>query len=220
MRRRLALTNYDQPAAKRGRKPAKKFSSKSMVRYRQPSTFNRCVIATTITDTIDLTTADGFYGYGFAPLNLWINGVSAFSYPTSVLNIWDLCRVVKVEISVSANSNSADFSSSTVPLIPYAFDAFDPNDNNAPVSITEIQQNSTCQMFRLDRVHKRTIYPQIQVANVIDTGSNRKNRFINSAVNLAMNGYKLVIDQPPSHQAQITDVRVCFKVFLEVMNSV
>lgn len=217
MRRRI--TYGDQPAAKRVKRPIQRVA-KSMVRYKQPSTFNRCVIATTVTDTIDLTGTDGYYGYGFSPSKLWVNGVSGFSYPTSVINIWDLARVVKVEITIAANSNSADFSSGTTILIPYAYDCFDPNDNNAPVSLTEVQQNSTCQMFRLDKVRTRTIYPLVQNANVVDVGIGRRTRFLNSAVDNPMNGYKLVIDQPAAHAATITEVRVNFKIFLEVRSSV
>lgn len=219
MKRQITLTDASSSRKRANRAPTK-YSKKGMVRYRQPSTFNRCIIATTIDYTIDLTNlGDSLVGFGFSPTKLWVDGISAFSYPTNIANIWDLCRIHKVEITVAANSNSADFSSGTTILIPFGYDCFDPNDNNQPVGITEIQQYSTCQMWRLDGIHKRTIYPNVSAASVIDVGTNRKHRFLRTNVDSPFNGYKLGIDQPPSHQPQVTDVRVNFKVFMEVSTS-
>lgn len=215
---------YDRSGSYKRARTAGRYSSKSVIpykRYRQPSTFNRCIIATTVDYDASLV-ADGAYGFGFSPTNLWVNGSSATAYPTSINNIWDLCRIVKVEMTIlpgnDGNAYNANTLTSGTTNIPYVYTAFDPNTSGAP-TIAAIKQNSTVQTTSLNHVIKRTFYPNFAPSATVDMGANRKNIFMSVYQDTPAQGVQVYVDL----DAQVWTYciyRISFKVFMEVRASV
>jgi len=202
-------------AYKRRRTYPKGYTTKSMVRYKQPSSFNKTIIATVVEYDTTIAT-DIQFGFGFSPTDLWVNGTSTLAYPTSVSGIWDLVRVVKVEVTVMMSSNSKEVNS-VGSMLPYCLDAFDPNSGTA--SFASIRQNSTCQIFRADAVRKRTIYPNLlQSSGVVDVGRNRKNMFVGAGQDQPWYGYHFCLDTNIAMSDQ--PIRFAFKVFLECRGSI
>jgi len=205
---------YDSSRPRKRARPG--YAKTAMVRYKQPSTFNRTIIATVMEYDTNLS-ADIQLGFGFSPTNLWVQGSSGSAYPTSVSGIWDLVRVHKVEVTVQCDRNSMEFNSSATQQIPWCLDAFDPNSGVA--SFASIKQNSTCQTFLIDKQRKRTIYPNLlQSSGVVDVGRNRKNMFVGAGQDQPWYGYHFVAD---TQMAQATvGIRFIFKIYLECRGSI
>lgn len=210
---------YDASASRKRAKYSRSgYAKKGMVRYKTPSTFNRCIIATGVDGDFAVSPDSGI-GYGFAPLRLWINGAtSATVYATDISFVWDLCRIVKVEVTILPGANSNDFDTGTQ-NIPVAYHAFDPNSGAAP-TLASIKQNSTCKIDRLDKVIRRTIYPNLFNANaIVNSGWMRKDQFVSSSSDTPSYGFQLFVDNLGTANPN-TIIRVYFKVFLEVKSSI
>lgn len=214
MKRQLTIdASHSRP--KRSRRVA--YASKGMVRYKQPSTFNRCVIATTCGYDV-LLSADTGVSFGFSPTNIWVDGVSGLNYPLDISGIWDLCRVQKVEMTIMCTANSLEFGATATTPIPVCYHAFDPNTSTIP-TLTSIRQNSTCQSDRCDKVIRRTFYPNIVPDAVVDLGNARKNKFLSVYRDDPFNGILCFFDTFSTAPAAVA-ARFSFKVFLEVRASI
>jgi len=172
-------------------------------------------------------TADARYAFGFDMSGVSINGVagtSGYNGMASIIAVYDMIRVKKVEFTILPAATGLDYNAQTVGTgatnIPYIFTAVDYNDNAQP-NLAELLENPTVRAYSLNKVIKRTIYPRLEGSNgVIDVGNNYKNQFMKSTASSTQqwNGLKLVTDNV-SVNWTYGQMRVHMKVFLECMQS-
>lgn len=170
-------------------------------------------------------TADPAYGFNFDTRGFYVNGTySAIDGASELHAIYDMMRVMKVEISILPAATGLDYNSQTLSSgrtnIPYVYDAIDFNDGDAP-TLQELRQNNTCKINIFNKIIKRTIYPRLEGANgVIDVGSNVKQMFMKSGNSSTQhwNGWKVFMDMKEEVWTYGLG-RVSFKVFYECMQS-
>lgn len=210
-------------SARYPRKKSYKFSSRS-AKVASRGSANSCIVPLTVDYDYDLT-ADLSRGFGWSATNLWINGVPVTPIPgaTDLAAVFDCVRVQKVEVSVLPGNDNADYATNTLATgqrnIPYFYDAFDPNDGTNP-SVANIRELSTCRTTILNKVVKRTIYPNLNEGTgaVQDLGKTQKNMFTRSDADIPWYGWKCYGDL--FNTALTYDVgRISFKVFFECRQS-
>lgn len=207
-----------------GGKWRRKYSTRRSRMARSFPKSNSCIISRTVDHDIAF---DGNYGYGFgfSPTHLWINQVSttAISGASEIAALFDLVRIVKVEVTVLPGQNFMGYGSNTsgtgVRNIPIMYHCYDPNDGLNP-TLSSSQENNTCKVDILDKIIKRTIYPQMTVGNQLmtDIGSSRKDVFVKSSYDSPWYAFKAFfdLDELLAYDA----ARISFKIFYECRNSI
>lgn len=189
-------------------------------RYKAPSSsYNRTIISQTVDFDYDLT-VDFTAGFSFSGQSLFRNGVSVANYTdaSSIAALYDLCRVHKVEMTILPGNSDFDYNnnglSSGARNIPYLYTCIDYTDSANP-ALSEVKDNSTCQVARLDKVYRRTFYPRAPSNNIVDMGTNRLNVFSQANTTIQYQGIKIYIDL--AQQVWTYNIgRISFKVFLEL----
>lgn len=186
----------------------------------------RTVIPLTANHTFSLTT-DFLGAYAFDLNNVFFNGTGTpigVDGLTEVRNVYDMMRVMKVEITVLPAANVLDYANQTVGTgatnIPYCYTAFDYNDNNTP-TIAELMQNPTVRIDSFSKPIRRTLYPRLEGSNgIVDLGQNYKNIFQRSGASStqAWYGFKIALDMN-SVTWNYGLVRVVMKIFYECAQS-
>jgi len=184
---------------------------------------NTCIIPCIVDYDANLT-ADPAIGFGWSPNALWVNGSSYSVIPgtTDLAAVFDLMRVVKVEVTILAGANSLDYANNTVTTgsrqIPWVYDCYDPNSGGNP-SLAEVRENATCKTNLLAGAIRRTIYPNLgQYGQTINVGAGASTTFVPSIVDLPSFGWKVYIDM--SQQVWTYNIlRFSFKVFYECRSS-
>jgi len=222
------LDSYDMPsyASSRSRSKfggkwrRKSFKSKGRIARSFPAS-NSIIISRVVDYDASISSGAIGKGFGFSPAALWVDGASSTAVPgaAEISALFDLVRIQKVEVTVMPVANTHTTNSSIGPGLLVLYCAYDPNDSTAPTLAT-IRENNTTSVTCLDKVFKRTIYPQLTVGSQLQTdiGVNRKNIFVQSAVDVAWNGLKLFLDA----SASISNggARYSFKIFYECRNTV
>lgn len=183
---------------------------------------NTCVIPLRINFNISFA-ADPQYGFGWTTAALWVNQVSVSAIPgaTELASVFDLMRIVKVECCLLPGCDQLSWGDNGVGTgtrnIPYAYNAFDPNDGSNPAGLSEIQQLSSCNVQMLNKPIRRTIYPKLNDDSVIQTLD--RGQFVKSGNNvIPWYGWKVFCDL--ENTALTYDIgRVEFKVFYECRSS-
>lgn len=146
--------------------PAGGFSS----RVSRPIRSNSIFISRTVDLDLDFA-SDATKGFGFSPQYLVVNGVLTTLIPGSstMISMFDLVRIVKVEMTVIPSYDSLDWgntSAAAVKNLPYFYHAFDANDGTNP-SLADMRSNSTTRTDVLNKPIRRTFYPRLLNANSI-----------------------------------------------------
>lgn len=189
----------------------------------QRASYNKTIISTTVDYDVEFT-ADVSHGFGFSPTHLWVNDISSTAYidATTWQNLFDLCRIHKVEVTILPGNNYLGYGTNTVTTgqrnIPYGYFATDMNSGGNP-SLNGIRDRSDCETFSLDKMFKRTIYPRMRAADgITDVGANRSNLFVPVTQDTPWYGCLLYLDL--KSVALTYDVcRISFKVFVELCSS-
>lgn len=207
---------------KRRSKSRSLVKSRPYKRYQSPA-FNK-VIVSQIVDYNGAFTADVVGGFGFSATRLWRNEVVDAYYPNDYVGVFDMCRIIKVEMFIFPACNSLGYGSNTVTTgarnIPYGYCALDYNDNANPATAAEIKQYSTCERFSLDKPYMRTFYPRLADASaIVNMGNDGRKMFVKTgSENVIWNGVKIYMDLDT--QVFTYDVcRISFKVFMELRSS-
>lgn len=130
-------------------------------------------------------TADPTCALSFDMSGFYVNGtVNTIQGLSELVAVYDMLRVMKVEVTLLPAANSLDLANQTITSgvtnIPYIYHAIDFNDETTP-TLAELQQNPTTKIDRADRVIRRTFYPRVDGSNgIIDVGTNHKNLFMRS----------------------------------------
>jgi len=212
--------DYMPPAKKSTSSKTKKWlSRKTAGPYRSLARSNSCIISRSVAYDVDFST-DVAKGFGFSPTKLWVNGTSTQSIAgASDLQMFDLVRVVKVEVTILPNMNVLTYAVGSVKNIPYVYHAYDPNDSTNP-SLSEMEQMSTLKIDSLDHIIRRTIYPNLPSYStyMVDVGKERKNQFVPPALDNPWFGYKCYADMTGLGAAD--GFRFAFKIFYECRASI
>lgn len=205
----------------------KKFKRGNYVSRRIPPVVksNTCIIPLVV-DYDHTFTADLALGVGFSQGYLYVNGSQSTAIPgaTDIQALFDLMRVMKVEITMLPGSASLDIANNTVGTgtrnIPYVYDCFDPNSGGNP-SLPEMRESATTLVRSFDRMLKRTIYPNVgfNTGGLVNVGQSRRDLFMNSTgTDVAAYGWKCLMDL---YNTALTYVvcRISFKVYYECRNS-
>lgn len=181
----------------------------------RPST---TIVPRTVVHAVSLSTDIGI-GFGFSNRNLWVDESSTTSIPgyTEIENLFDLYRIMKVEVSILPNSNVQDYATTSSIGIPYVFTAYDANSGAAP-TYDVIQQYGTCRTDIADKVIRRTIYPRIPASgssNVINAGPSSKDMWVKTSTDIPSYGFLTWFDVTGSTNSRL---RVSFKIFYECKN--
>lgn len=184
---------------------------------------NSCIIPLTVDDNVNFAT-DPAFGYGWSPFALWRNGVSYLAIPgqADMAAVFDMARVVKVEITILPGNNVLDYGTNSLSTgqrqIPYVYDAYDPNSSGNP-TLAEMREHATCRVNSLTKPIRRTIYPNLGMyGNVVNVGQTRKDLFVPTAVDLPAFGWKVLMDVQ-QETLPYCIARISFKVFFECRNS-
>lgn len=184
---------------------------------------NSVIIPRTV-DYDENLTADYSHGFGFSATTLYINGVPVQTYSgaSEVYNLFDLVRVVKVEVTLIPGASSLDINTPSLGApynLPYVYEAFDPNDSTNP-SLNDMRELATLRTHQFSKPIRRTIYPVMNEGNnVINTGQARKDMFCRSDTSdIVWYGWKCYMDMISQVLTYVT-VRASFKVFLECKQS-
>lgn len=147
------------------------------------------------------TSADAALGLGWSATNMWINGVSTTSIDgaTDITNLYDVCRVRKVEVNVMIDYNVHEAAATTSVGLPIVYTAFDPTDNAAPTS-SSIRQYATCKIHmmgdaRVGNRVVRTYYPRLQQSQGSYSIVNPMNQWVETGSDIPYNGCKIYMDQ-------------------------
>lgn len=208
-----------------GRKKLRKSGSYVSRRIPPVVKSNSCIIPCVV-DYDHTFTADLALGVGFSQGYLYVNGSQSTAIPgaTDIQALFDLMRVMKVEITMLPGSASLDIANNTVGTgtrnIPYVYDCFDPNSGGNP-SLPEMRESATTLVRSFDRMLKRTIYPNVgfNTGGLVNVGQSRRDLFMNSTgTDVAAYGWKCLMDL---YNTALTYVvcRISFKVYYECRNS-
>lgn len=210
------------PKKNRSKKNGRKSNARPKLQ-RDVAASNTAIIPLISSYDTDLTT-DVSKGFGFTTAALWVNGVSvqAISGAAEVAAVFDLMRIVKVEITMIPGYNTLEITNSTaggINALPYLYHAFDPNDSTNP-SLTEMEGNSTTMISDFTSVHRRTIHPNLLINTAIaDLSRTRSNEFVKSGDNSHQYvGFKVFADLVASTY-QYAKCRFVFKIFYECTSS-
>lgn len=161
---------------------------------------NAVIVKRCVRYNFDLTT-DFAGGFGFSPTNLWLNGVSstAIDGASDITNLFDACRVVKVEMVLLPSCNSLDYANvvTTTRNIPYAYIAADKNDSTAP-NQASILQFDNLHVTSMDHVIRYTCYPKTKSEGAIILS---RSNWVLTGVDQPYFGIKLYIDNTTTNQA-------------------
>lgn len=146
------------------------------------------------------TGADYAIGIGASPANIWINGLSSIGYAgaTDISSLYDICRVIKMEVSLMWDFNTSDVSSTGTAGMPIVYTAFDPTDNAQP-TLSTIQQYASTRVSCVGDAKTgnrivRTIYPRCQQLQSGMTIIQEKNPWVETISDIPYNGLKIYID--------------------------
>jgi len=162
--------------------------------------------------------ADLGRGFGFSPTHLWVNGASVVLIDGSsdISSLFDICRVMKVEVTIIPGTNTNDAASGASYVLPTLYEAFDPNDSTNP-ALNEIRQIASCRVHRADVLIRRTIYPLLAETNsLVSLGVSSQDRFVSTTNDIPAYGYKLFIDIGAT---AVATCRVSFKIFYDCRQS-
>lgn len=147
------------------------------------------------------TSADAALGIGWSATYMWINGVSTTSIDgaTDITNLYDVCRVRKVEVNICLDYNVHEASSTTSVGLPIVYTAYDPTDNATPTQ-QSIKQYATCKMSmmgdaRVGNRVVRTFYPRLQQSQGSFSIVNPMNQWVETGSDIPYNGCKIYMDQ-------------------------
>lgn len=132
---------------------------------------------------------------------MWINGVSttAIDGASDITNLYDVCRVRKVEVNIMLDYNVHEASSTTSVGLPIVYTAFDPTDNATPTQ-QSIKQYATCRIDMMGDARNgnrviRTFYPRLQQSQGSYSIINPMNQWVETGSDIPYNGAKIYMDQ-------------------------
>lgn len=184
-------------------------------------TLDSVIVCRTVQRSIN-TTADVAWGFGFSPTYLWINGVQDVAVPgaSDLTNIYDICRVAKVQCNIMFDFNVLDATAGAGSL-PVVYTAYDPTDNNTP-TLSSIQQMATNRIHMVGDARNgnritRTIYPKVRTTQSTGTSSimlTNQNQWQETGGDNPYNSLMLYVDFISSPQSARAMVCV-FKIYYE-----
>lgn len=163
--------------------------------YRSPRGITRLTRCARVSYALDQDLAAGF---GFSATQLWRNGtaLSGIDGASDMTNMFDLCRIVKVEIVALPACNmhelAYDSSLSGIRNLPYLYCAYDQTDCLDP-NISSILQFDGLQITSFDKPYRRTFYPKLATASsggIVLANTN----WVSTGTDIPYCGIKLYLD--------------------------
>lgn len=166
----------------------------------RPLASNTCIIPLSCDYDMDLT-ADIGRGFGFSTAKLWVNGTSTTTLTgaSEVAAVFDLMRLVKVDIVILPGNDTRDYANNTVgsgqAQIPWCYSGLDYNDSTNP-SLSDIHQNPFLRRELFNHAIKRTFIPTLsQGGLVVDFGASAKDKWVKAGDDTQIYcGYKIYVD--------------------------
>lgn len=214
----------NMPYAKRAKSSGKyggkrKYSGRRTAAVPRLMSANTCIIPRTADYGIGFG-ADPAISFGFSASNLWINGSSgpAIQGFGELSGLFELMRVVKVEVTWVPGCQGLDWSNNTITTgtrnIPYVYECFDPAIHTTP-SLGTMREAASTVVHTADKPFRRTIYPVLEDGEgVIDVGRSRATTFVRSGIDVPFNGWSVVMDL--ENQPLTYDIgKIFFKIYYE-----
>lgn len=146
------------------------------------------------------TSADLGIGFGWSPTYLWFNGVPDTAIPgaSDLTNLYDVCRVRKVECNIMFDFNGYEVSATGTVGLPVVYTAYDPTTNASPTQ-SSIQQMATTRINMIGDARDgnrvvRTIYPRAQQTQGGATLLYSTNQWVETGSDIPYNGLALYVD--------------------------
>lgn len=183
---------------------------------RGPRAGSSVIVKRTVFWDVTSGAADFNGGFGFSPTNLWRDGASstAIDGASDMTNLFDMCRIKKVECIVTPYGNVHEFAndSTTIKALPVIYIAADKTDGYNP-NASSIMQFDNLHVTCLDHVVRYTCYPRLTTGSGYIT-LNRYAAWTNTGSDQPAYGIKMHVDWPQA-QVTLTGFRINFIITYE-----